>query len=466
MTPGEALSDANAERIVAAWLVNCMDIGSADDWARADGISAEHFDADPTARAVFIAARAIKDAGRHVGHESVGTVLAGSISPRDLHLLTEAASTSAYFAESLAALRDCFRRRKARLVGLRLVEAAEAGEEIDPLKQELDRVLDLPRGASTGKWPLPVAAAALCATPPTTPPVLIDGALYRGGTLLLAGPSKAAKTWTMMDLGIAVATGGNWLGFSTTAAPVLYLNLELPDFVAEQRLRTLCDHRGISPPSGFILWNLRGHAVTVDDLERELPSRVAQHGIGLVVIDPHYKVSATSGAEENSNDSQGALLARLEALTSRNGVALAIAHHFAKGEAASKNAIDRASGGGVFARWPDAFVALTPHEEEGAMTMEAVLRAFAPVAPCVLRWEFPAWVRDNTLDPAKLKKAGRADEHPTLKALEALRDGMSSAEWQRATGWSEGTFRRKRDMLVRAGTVRLVAGQYYRGEKA
>lgn len=455
------IADARAERIVAGWLLNCSDLGSGSDWQRVADLTAAHFAADPVAREAFTAGAALHAAGKAVGVDSVASAINERVALVDLHLLTEAAPTSAYFADSLAALRECLHRRQLRSLGLQLAEAAERGEGLASIQPEVIRALERPGGTLLGKWPAPVSAARLCATPPPTPPILIDGALYQGGTMLLAGPSKAAKTWTMLDLGLAVATGTEWLGFKTAKAPVLYLNLEVPEFVAEQRVRALCARRGIEPPDGFQLWNLRGFVVTVDDLEREIPRRITKDGVGLVIVDPHYKVSATSGAEENSNDSQGALLAKLEAMTSAGGSALAIAHHFAKGDASSKNAIDRASGGGVFARWPDAFLALTPHEEEGAMTLDFVLRAFAPVAPRVVRWEFPAWVADKTLDPTKLRKTGRTDAHPRTKALDELLDGMSSAEWQKALGWNDRTFRRKRDELVTSGAVRLAAGCYY-----
>jgi len=315
-------------------------------------------------------------------------------------------------------------------------------------------------------WPDLVSARDLVSNPPPTPPVLIDGVLYRGGTMLMAGPSKAAKTWTLIDAALAIATGGQWMGFATIAVPVLYLNLELPAHVACRRLKMICHRRGIEAPAALTMWNLRGKTTTLIDLQRMLPSMIRKHGFGAVFVDPHYKVSATSGYEENSNDDQGKLLAELEAICSGNDAAVIIAHHFAKGDASGKNAIDRASGGGVFARWPDAFMALTPHEEDQAMTLDFVLRAFPPVAPRVVRWSCPIWVQDETLDPARLKKAGRTDNHPADRLLSVLKDGMSNIEWRKATGWPDATFRRKRDELTQAGKVRLASGCYYRAEAA
>lgn len=40
-------------------------------------------------------------------------------------------------------------------------------------------------------------------------------------------------------------------------------------------------------------------------------------------------------------------------------------------------------------------------------------------------------------------------------------DGMTWAEWQKALGWNDRTFRRKRDELVSSGAVRLSSGCYY-----
>lgn len=316
------------------------------------------------------------------------------------------------------------------------------------------------------KWPDPLSASELCAAPPATPDILIDGVLYRGGTMLVSGPSKSHKTYTMIAAACAIADGRPWLGFNTIKTPVLYLNLELQDFAMEKRIRQICSATGAKPSIDFHPWNLRGHDVTVAALSRELPPKINHLGAGLVVIDPHYKVSSASGGEENSNDSQGALLSTLEGLCGLNGAALAVAHHFAKGDASAKTAIDRASGGGVFARWGDVMLTFTPHEEDDAMTVEMALRNFAPVAPFVTRWEHPVWVRDGALDPAKLRKTGRTETNTADKALNALGDGMLTfGQWEKASGMSQTTFRRKKDALITAGKVEQV-GTFYRRKAA
>jgi len=196
---------------------------------------------------------------------------------------------------------------------------------------------------------------------------------------------------------------------------------------------------------------------------------IKQFGAKVVCIDPHYKVSAVSGMEENSNDDQGKLLTLMEGLCLGAGAALILTHHFAKGDASSKNAIDRASGGGVFARWGDVMMTFTPHDDEDCMTVEMSLRNFAPVKPFVVRWEYPRWQRDDKMDPKDLKRnnGGKfSEKHPSAELLETLGNNMfSSPEWERASGLSHGTFVRKRQELVEKGLVKFEAGCYLRVAK-
>lgn len=336
--------------------------------------------------------------------------------------------------------------------------AAQSAEELTAVARKM-----LEGGSRSGAqfdW-VTVTAAELQANPPEIPEVLVEGVLYRGGTMMLCGPSKSHKTYTLLDLALAVAEGSGWLGFKTSPVPVLYVNLELQDHAVNKRLVQICSARGLPAPTTLHFCNLRGVIVTAGELARQLPKLIKQLGIGLVILDPHYKVSAASGAEENSNDQQGQLLAEFESMCGKNGAALVVAHHFAKGDSSTKNAIDRASGGGVMARWGDVMMTFTPHQEEEAMTVDMALRNFAPVPQFAVKWEHPRWSRDESLDPAKLKRAsGRTEQHTAEDALKALDGPKGFAEWQRASGMSESTFRRKLRDLEDAGKVKK-EGMFY-----
>src|SRR5690606_9939723 len=113
---------------------------------------------------------------------------------------------------------------------------------------------------------------------------------------------------------------------------VLFLNLELQDFAMTDRLCATAAAMRIPLPENLHVANLRGQLVNIDTLETNLPKLLKQTEAKLVVIDPHYKISAASAVEENSNDAQGLLLYRLENVVCRSGASLMLAHHFSKGD--------------------------------------------------------------------------------------------------------------------------------------
>lgn len=314
-------------------------------------------------------------------------------------------------------------------------------------------------------WPDPVRASDLCATPAPKVDSLIEGLLATGGIAICSGPSKGHKTFTALGIGVSVATGTSWLGMNCRKGAVLYLNFELSEATMHRRLEAICRARSVAPPADLLLWNLRGRLVDVVLLRTRLAAFVEKTPIALIILDPLYKVSANSGAEENSNDGQTRVLAALEEIARESRSALLILHHFAKGSASDKNAIDRASGAGALARAPDAVLTLTEHEEPEVMVLEAALRDFAPKAPLCLRWSHPTWSIDTAADPAKLKKRGGPPEKHSASELQSrLKDGMSNAEWLAASGWKDSTFRRKRDELISGKKVVSRSGCFYRHE--
>ena len=312
-----------------------------------------------------------------------------------------------------------------------------------------------------GGWST-TTAADLVANPPETPPELIHGLLYQGGTMMMSGASKSMKTYTMIAAGLAVSAGRNWLGFDTSAAPVLYLNLELQDFAMAHRVKAVASAMGIVPPASFHIANLRGQLVNIGTIERRVAKLIDKTGAGLVIIDPHYKISSASGVEENSNDAQGLLLYRLENTVCKAGSALMLAHHFSKGDKSQTKAMDRAAGGGALARWPDVVMTLTEHELADCLSAEFSLRNFAPVAPFVVRWKHPTWSRDASVNPALLKgKAGCPEKHSARDLLNKLRDGMTNVEWFSASKMAESTYRRKRADLITTGQVHEYSGGFH-----
>ena len=190
--------------------------------------------------------------------------------------------------------------------------------------------------------------------PPLAPP-LIEGVLRQGHKMLLAGPSKAGKSFALLELCIAIAEGGRWLGFQCAQGRVLYVNLELDASSCWHRIRDVYQAMGVEPRSraNIDVWNLRGSAVPMDKFAPKLIRRAQKKGYLAVVIDPIYKVIT---GDENSADQMAKFCNQFDLICNRLQCAVIYCHHHSKGLQGQKRSMDRASGSGVFARDPDAML--------------------------------------------------------------------------------------------------------------
>lgn len=186
---------------------------------------------------------------------------------------------------------------------------------------------------------------------------LIDGVLRQGHKMLLAGPSKAGKSFALIELCIAIAEGKPWLGWKCTQGRVLYVNLELDRASCLHRFRDAYEAQGLNPDNikNIDIWNLRGKSKPMDKLAPGLIRRALKTRPIAVVIDPIYKVIT---GDENSADQMAAFCNQFDRVCTELGCAVIYCHHHSKGNQGSKRSMDRASGSGVFARDPDTLLDL------------------------------------------------------------------------------------------------------------
>lgn len=190
---------------------------------------------------------------------------------------------------------------------------------------------------------------------PELAPPLIEGVLRQGHKLLLAGPSKAGKSFALLELCVAIAEGREWMGFRCSPGRVLYVNLELDRASCLNRLRDVYKALGVAPANAgkIDVWNLRGSAVPMDKLAPKLIRRAQKKDYIAVIIDPIYKIIT---GDENSADQMARFCNQFDLIASKLGCAVIYCHHHSKGAQGQKSAMDRASGSGVFARDPDALL--------------------------------------------------------------------------------------------------------------
>ncbi len=354
--------------------------------------------------------------------------------------LQSAVPSAENFDYYLPELRDRFQRRQVidaatRLRMLASEESIDSAVVLADTKSLLER---LHRQAGGHALPEIVPATALLETEMVPPAELVLGVLHAGNKLILGGASKSYKTWSLIDLAVSVATGSPWLGFPTRPGKVLYVNLEIQTAFFRQRIAQVVEAKGVDPPERLEVWNLRGWAADYRVLVPKIQERIRDEHYAMVILDPTYKLLGT--ADENSATDISALLNTIEALAVGTGAAVAMAGHFAKGNASSKETIDRISGSGVFARDPDSLIIFTRHEEEGAFTVEMVLRNLPPVPSFVVQWEHPCFRANAELDPSRLKsKVGRPRKHTAESLLAVLGDQrLTSGQWKKLAMTEEG----------------------------
>lgn len=192
---------------------------------------------------------------------------------------------------------------------------------------------------------------------PELAPELIHGVLRQGHKMLIAGPSKAGKSFALIEMCIAIAEGTKWLNWECSQGRVLYVNLELDRASCLHRFKDVYKAVGIKPQNinNIDIWNLRGKTVPMDKLAPKLIRRALKKGYIAVIIDPIYKVLT---GDENSADQMAHFTNQFDKVATELGSSVIYCHHHSKGAQGNKKSLDRASGSGVFARDPDALIDL------------------------------------------------------------------------------------------------------------
>ncbi len=275
------------------------------------------------------------------------------------------------------------------------------------------------------------------ALPPLSDP-LIDGVLRKGHKMLIAGPSKAGKSFALIEMVIAIAEGKKWLGFQCAQGRVLYVNLELDRASCLHRFKDVYDALGWTPShiGDIDIWNLRGSSVPMDKLAPKLIRRAAKKDYSAVIIDPIYKVLT---GDENSADQMAAFCNQFDRVATELGCAVIYCHHHSKGSQGQKRSMDRASGSGVFARDPDALLDMIELEITDAVYAQEENKAACALCVGALQYYLPQrWQELFSQD----------DACSFTKMLEICRQNLAAGPLADLTGQIEAAKKRVRALTA------------------
>lgn len=273
---------------------------------------------------------------------------------------------------------------------------------------------------------------------------LIEGVLRQGHKMLLAGPSKAGKSFALIELSIAISEGREWMGWHCAKGRVLYVNLELDQASCFHRFKDVYTSLGWRPDNlkNIDIWNLRGKSVPMDKLAPKLIRRAAKKNYIAVIIDPIYKVIT---GDENSADQMAKFCNQFDLVCTELGCAVIYCHHHSKGGQGGKKSMDRASGSGVFARDPDALLDMIELElSEDVLKQEenkAVCNACRQFLDSRYKWQEDLSQDDLCSSYQMLNYCENKLDKQQWETLKGILDGVRE-QVKTITAWRiEGTLR-------------------------
>lgn len=266
-------------------------------------------------------------------------------------------------------------------------------------------------------------AADLYAAMIEKPPVIVDGMIPAGLTVL-AGAPKRGKSWLALQLAIAVAGGTPFLGHNTERGDVLYLDLESRQYRVQQRLRTVLP--GKAPDRLRIAHEAeRLDSGLLDQLD-EWCGRVERPS--LVIIDTLGRVKAGSRRGENAYESDTRIYGELQAFAQRRKLAVLAVHHLRK-SLPDTDRLERISGSMGLVGVCDAVIGLggkRTEPENVQLTVDS--RDFDPL-DLVLEFERGSWSM-RSANSEEYQRIKTYNEDPVIRGVIRLAD--------RAKRW-EGT---------------------------
>lgn len=316
--------------------------------------------------------------------------------------------------------------------------------------------------SDTADWPDIIPLSEALKDPPPLADVLIEGILRKGHKMLISGPSKAGKSFFLMELAVALANGGKWIGFQCRKSRVLYINFEIDSASCIHRfmdIRAALMENGAdcSHSEDLMVWNLRGHAMPLNEMVPKITAKCKDFNLDVILVDPIYKV--LMGDENNASD-MGAFCNEFDKIANLLHCSVIYCHHHSKGAQGHKSAMDRASGSGVFARDPDAQLDMleidAPEMDKDSTTdtawqIESSLREFPNIIPKRIWFRYP--LHEESFGELNHSKpvSGSRTQRRTDDDIEADLDAYWDAVEKYPEGHAKAGFARVEDLANAVG---------------
>ena len=218
---------------------------------------------------------------------------------------------------------------------------------------------------------------------------IIEGILRVAHVMNIGGPSKAGKSFALINLGISLATGAHWMHHKCRKSKILHVDLEVerPSFI--HRVSDVAKAKGLplselGDNHNFVA--ARGNDAV--DILKGVEIYLQADTYDVLIIDPLFKID--TNAKENEADSMKMLFRSLNRMAVKYQCSIIIASHFRKGTNDDKPSMDKIAGSGVMGRDPDAILTLNPDsKDETKFTLSYDLREFKSPSNTEVYFNYP-----------------------------------------------------------------------------
>jgi hypothetical protein len=211
-------------------------------------------------------------------------------------------------------------------------------------------------------------------TPPTR--WIYEPWIGRDALTLLLGEGGASKTWLSLDLAIATATSGTWLGLTAQLPdPILYIDEDGQLAESRRRVQRLSCGREIKELAGLGHVSPRGLQIDNPRDYESIATTALHLKAGLIVLDA---LVALHGAEESDNSRMKVIMrGHVRRLMRDTGAGILLLHHLAKpSESNWGSYLHRARGAGEIINASDVALGLSSHK--GFSLLEMCRSRFIP----------------------------------------------------------------------------------------
>ena len=261
------------------------------------------------------------------------------------------------------------------------------------------------------------------------PPIkFVVDKLISVGLNILASPPKYGKSWMVLALCLAVASGGRFLGYMTNQCGCLYLALEDSQRRLKTRMNKLLD--GKAAPAGFHFATM---ASPIDGgLFDELGDFLKKHpDTGLIVVDTLQRVRGASHGKEGAYAADYREVGALKAFADQHNVAMLLVHHLRKMKDDS-DPFNMISGTNGILGAADATMVLTKEKRGDSNATFSVVGRDVESSDTVLRFNKETCYWENLGDAdwfAEQQARKEYQESPIVKTIKRLLQ-------QSPEGWS------------------------------